>query len=295
MTTLEARPVLVGIDYSPDSMAAVEYAAWEAQRRRLPLRLVHGLSAPPAYGPASGAGWLVGAMVTDATRLLTDAAERVERRHPGLTVSHSVLSGGASAVLVAESRAASIVVVGARGTGGFPDLLTGAVSAQVAMHAHAPVIVVRRSGQETVPPTGPVVAGVDGSDRAAHALGFAFEEADARGTGLVAVYAWDIPPKHNLGPTTRWHYDPREAQDEADRVLAEAVAGWADKYPDVPITRLAVHTLTPTAVVRDAAAGASLLVVGSRGHGGFVGLLLGSVTHGLLAHARCSVAVVHDH
>jgi nucleotide-binding universal stress UspA family protein len=135
---------------------------------------------------------------------------------------------------------------------------------------------------------------VDGSAAAGHALGFAFEEADARGTGLVAVYAWDVPPRRNLGPITRLHYDPVEAQDEADRVLAEAVAGWAEKYPDVPVQRLAVHTLTPAAVLRDAAAGASLVVVGSRGHGGFLGLLLGSVSHSLLTHARCSVAVVPD-
>ncbi len=294
MSTLPTRPILVGIDYSPDSMAAVEYGAWEAQRRRLPLRIVHALGALPAYGPGAGAGYLVGAMVRDASRLLGDATERVERRHPGLQVSHTVLTGGAAAALVAESASATLVVLGARGVGGFAELLTGSVSAQVAAHAHAPVVVVRRSGAVNVPPAGPVVAGVDGSDHAAHALGFAFEEADARGTGLVAVYAWDIPPQHNLGPITRRHYDPDEAQQEAERVLAEALAGWADKYPDVPVQKLAVHTLTPAAVLRDAASGASLLVVGSRGRGGFLGLLLGSVSQNLLTYTQCSVAIVHD-
>jgi nucleotide-binding universal stress UspA family protein len=108
------------------------------------------------------------------------------------------------------------------------------------------------------------------------------------------VYAWDIPPQHNLGPINRRHYDPLEAQDEAERVLAEAVGGWAEKYPDVRVTRLAIHTLTPAAVLRDAARGASLAVVGSRGHGGFAGLLLGSVSRALVSHAASSVAVVHD-
>lgn len=286
--------MLVGIDYSPDSMAAAEYAAWEAQRRRLPLRLVHAMSPPPAYGPGFGAGWLVGAMVKDAADLLGDVTDRLLRRHPGLTITHTVVTAGPSAALVTESALASLVVVGARGTGGFPELLAGSVSSQVAAHAHASVVVYRRSGDDALPPAGPVVVGVDGSDRAAAALGFAFEEADARGVPLVAVYAWDVPPEHNLGPITRRHYDPVEAQDQAQRVLAEAVAGWADKYPDVPVTRRAVHTLTPAAVLREAATGGGLLVAGSRGHGGFLGLLLGSVSNALVHHAPTSVAVVHD-
>jgi nucleotide-binding universal stress UspA family protein len=293
MTTATARPVLVGIDYSPDSMRAAEYGAWEAQRRRVPLRLVHAMSPPPAFGPGFGAGWLVGAMIRDATALLADTATQLRRRHPGLEIQHAVQTAGPAAALVAESGHATLVVVGARGTGGFPELLTGSVSAQVAAHAHAPVVVVRRTGEATVPAPGQVVVGVDGSERADAAIGFAFEEADARGCALLAVYAWDVPPQHNLGPITRTHYDPVQAQQEAERVLAEALAGWAEKYPDVPVTRRAVHTLSPSAVLRDAATGAGLAVVGSRGHGGFVGMLLGSVSRALVSHARCSVAVIH--
>jgi nucleotide-binding universal stress UspA family protein len=295
MTTTLTRPVLVGIDYSPDSMAAAELGAWQAQRRRTPLRLVHAMSPPPAFGPGFGAGWLAGAALRDATTLLSDVTDLLRRRHPGLEIRHAVLTGAAGAALVAESAAAVLVVVGARGTGGFPELLAGSVSAQVAAHAHAPVVVVRRAGDAVVPAPGPVVVGVDGSSGSAAAVGFAFDEADARGVPLTAVYAWEAPPRHNLGPGARWRDDPVQAQHEADRVLAEAVAGWAEKYPDVPVSRLAVHTLTPTAVIRDAATGAGLLVVGSRGHGGFVGALLGSVSRALVSHARCSVAVVHDH
>jgi nucleotide-binding universal stress UspA family protein len=294
MITVPTRPVLVGIDYSPDSMAAAEYGAWEAQRRRVPLRLLHAMAPPPAFGPGFGAGWLIGAMIRDATTLLRDTTDQLRRRHPGLEIQHAVQTAGPGAALVTESTHASLVVVGARGTGGFPELLAGSVSAEVAAHAHAPVVVVRRTGDGTVPAPGQVVVGVDGSAHADLAVGFAFEEADARGCALLAVYAWDVPPQHNLGPITRRHYDHVEAQEEAERVLAEAVAGWAEKYPDVAVTRRAVHTLSPSAVLRDAATGASLVVVGSRGRGGFLGLLLGSVSRALVSHARCSVAVVHD-
>jgi nucleotide-binding universal stress UspA family protein len=294
VTTAQIGPVLAGIDYSPDSMAAVELAAWEAKRRRLPLRLVHALSPPPAFGLGYGSGWMHTVMVRDCERMLAEATAQVQHRHPGLELSHLAVTGSPAAALVTGSELASLVVVGARGAGGFPDLLAGSVSGQVATHAHAPVIVVRRSGAEDVPPAGPVVVGVDGSAASTDAVAFAFEEADARRTNLVAVYAWDVPPQHNLGPITRRHYDPLEAQDEAERVLAEAVCGWTDKYPDVAVSRLAIHTLTPAAVLREAAAGAALIVVGSRGHGGFAGLLLGSVSRALVSHASSSVAVVHD-
>jgi nucleotide-binding universal stress UspA family protein len=294
MTTTAHRPVLVGIDYSPDSIVAAEQAAWQAQRRHTPLTLLHAVAPPPAVGPGFNAGWLVDVVARDAQTLLRGVADQLIRQYHGLDVVTVVPVGGPAAALVAASAGASLVVLGARGTGGFPDLLAGSVSGQVAAHAHAPVLVVRRDTRGAVPPTGPVVVGVDGSARAESAVGLAFEEADARGTGLIAVYAWDVPARHGLVPADPWHDHPGAAHQQADRVLAEALAGWAEKYPNVPVTRRAVHTVSPVAVLRDAAADAGLVVVGSRGHGGFVGMLIGSVSQALVNHARCSVLVAHD-
>src|SRR2546421_4838050 len=132
----------------------------------------------------------------------------------------------------------------------------------------------------------PVVVGVDGSPESAAALGFAFDEASARGLPLVAVYAWRALPSENLGPVTMRHYDPDEAAQEAARLLAEQLAGWPAKYPDVSLERQAVLSFNPAETLVDASRTASLVVVGSRGRGGFAGLLLGSVSRALVPHAH---------
>jgi nucleotide-binding universal stress UspA family protein len=281
------QPVLVGIDYSTDSDTAADYGAWEALRRRLPLRLIHAIEPPVAYG----AGMSMSAMVNDATTLLNDTTDRLRQRHPELVITSAVLTAGPAATLVAESAQASMVVVGTRGAGGFPELLTGSVSVQVAAHAHAPVVVVRVDG--LTPPAGPVVVGVDGSDQSVAAVAFAAEQAQARQCPLIAVYAWDIPSYQYLGTVSRRNFDLVQARDQAERIMAEALAGLTQEYPDLPVDRRVVHAASPAATLRDRAAGAGLLVVGSRGHGGFVGLLLGSVSRALVSHARCSIAVVH--
>jgi nucleotide-binding universal stress UspA family protein len=288
MTDAAARPVLVGMDYSADSRTAGQYAAWEAMRRGVPLRLVHSIDPPPAYGAVVP----MNAMVNDATRLLSNFADELRAQHPEVAVEHSIVTGGAAATIVSQSTEASLVVVGRRGAGGFPELLTGSVSAQAAAHAHAPVVVVRHDGAP--PPAGPVVVGVDGSEQSQAVLAFAFDQARARHCALVAVYAWDIPSYQYLGPVGHRDHDLAQARDRAEGALAETLAGWSDKYPEVELSRHAIHSASPAAALRDAAAEAGLLVVGSRGHGGFVGLLLGSVSRALVGHARCNLAVVHN-
>jgi nucleotide-binding universal stress UspA family protein len=107
------------------------------------------------------------------------------------------------------------------------------------------------------------------------------------------VYAWDVPPTHNLGPITPTHFDLDEAQQEADRMLAEVLAGWQEKYPQVRVQRRAVHSYNPIRTLIEAGESASMIVVGPRGHGGFTGLLLGSVADALVRHGNRPVAVVH--
>jgi nucleotide-binding universal stress UspA family protein len=289
------KPVLVGVDGSPDSLAAAAWGAWEARRRHRPLRLVHGLVPVPEIGVAPTLPHLTQALLSGGRAALARAEEQVRRSDPDLPVSTAVVAGGPAAVLLDQATRAALVVLGSRGLGGFAGLLAGSVSTQVATHAPVPVIVLRRpagaAGTTPVPGTGPVVVGVDGSPGSNAALEFGFDEAAARGTGLIAVYAWSVPPSGNLGPITPVHYDEGEARDEADRLLAEALAGWADKYPEVPVERRAVHSFNPLLTILEAAEAASLVVVGPRGRGGFVSLLLGSVADGLLRHARQPVAI----
>jgi nucleotide-binding universal stress UspA family protein len=296
MTTQGSPPIVVGVDGSADGRAAVALAAREASRRHLPLRLVHGL-----VRPAPAIWFDYPAPLTDveepqrqAEAMLAETAGEVRARYPGLEVSTAVGAGSAAGVLVEESQRASLVVVGTRGLGGFAGLLIGSVSTQVTAHAQSPVIVVRPPGADPDADTGaPVVVGVDGSTESTSALEFAFDTASTRGVPLVVVFVWQALPDSNLGPINRWHYDRAEAESQARRMLAELLAGWQDKYPDVVVDRQAVYGFNPAETLIDASAEAALLVVGSRGRGGFAGLLLGSVSRALVHHSRCSVAVVH--
>ena len=148
------------------------------------------------------------------------------------------------------------------------------------------MVVVR--GSVPAPPEGPVVVGVDGSPTSEAAVGFAYEAAATRGVPLVAVHTWwDLMVDPTFAPLLDW--DALEADER--EVLAERLAGWGEKYPDVHVQRLVMHDRPARALLAQAA-GAQLVVVGTRGRGGVAGLLLGSVSHALLHHAPCPVAVV---
>jgi nucleotide-binding universal stress UspA family protein len=292
MNSVGPISVVVGVDGSPESQAAVDVAAWEAQWRNVPLRLVHGYQPPVMYGPSVSLAYDAATPLRYARSLSRSEADRVRQRYPDLRMTAVTIVSDPGVVLVDESRDAALVVVGSRGRGSFHSLLLGSVSGHVAAHAQAPVIVVRPATDPTGRPRSGIVVGVDGSPNSAAALEFAFEEASARDTYLTAVYAWVVPPTSNLGPITRRHYDPVEAQQEADRVLAEALAGWQEKYPDVELLRRAVHSVNPLRDLIEASADAELVVVGGRGRGGLVSLL-GSVSDGLVHEAQVPVAVVH--
>lgn len=288
-TQVAVRPVVVGVDGSPDSRAALVWAAREALCRSVGLRLAHGYTPPLSETTNPYPATTYEAAVHTARALLAANADRVAAEYPGLPVQRVFVVGAPAGVLVGESHTAGLVVLGARGRGGFPDLLTGSVATQVAAHAHCPVVVLRHDAQ----PDGPILVGVDGSAHSTAALGFAYEHAAAHGRPLVALYAWRALPPDNLGPVTAWHYDPDQAREEAARLLAEQLAGWADKYPDVAVTREPVLSFNPGETLVDASRTASLVVVGCRARGGFAGLVLGSVSRTLVHHAHAPVAVVH--
>ncbi|MGX7826250.1 universal stress protein [Actinokineospora sp. 24-640] len=201
---------------------------------------------------------------------------------PAIEVTSELPEGTPVPLLLRASRSAALVVLGSRGLGGFSGLLVGSSAVQVAAHACVPVVVVHGGGPGERTARGDVVVGVDGSAHSADAIAFAFGEARRLGTGLLAVSVAPVGLPAGELPAD----DARTA-----RALAEAMAGWAEKYPEVPVRRDVVvgH---PARTLTDLAAGAAMLVVGSRGAGGFRGLLLGSVSQAVLHHATCPVAIV---
>jgi len=299
--------VVVGVDGSATSLAAAELGAWEARRRQVPLHLVHGCQGEQWYSPFQVTTHnpdLSG--LDDAQAMLRNAAEDVMAHHAGLSVMTELIVGSGANAVVRESAGASLVVVGSRGGGGFARLLIGSVAIEVSVHASCPVIVVRPPIDEAaadsaaldpaalarISSAGPVVVGVDGSVSSEAALEFAFDEAASRKTPLVAANAWFGNALEDLDAD-----NPRvraEAEARSHALLSEATAGWRGKYPSVDVELRAVHDINPVWSLVRASRDASLLVVGSRGRGGFTSLLLGSVGHGLIAHAECPVAIVHQ-
>jgi nucleotide-binding universal stress UspA family protein len=194
--------------------------------------------------------------------------------------------GGPATVLIEQSRAAQVVVVGSRGIGGFSELLIGSVSAQVAAHAHGPVIVVRPPvpDETNAPgpeqprhdlPLGPVLVGFDGSVASLAALDFAVEEAVLREVPLIMANVDSHKPK------------------DAEDLIADAARVWEAKYPELSIELRAVRGEHPGYTLTQMSRDAALTVVGCRGLGGFTGLLLGSVSGALVHHANGPVAVIH--
>jgi nucleotide-binding universal stress UspA family protein len=295
-----SAPVVAGVDYSQTSAAAASYAAWEAERRGVGLRLVHG------YVPAEQGEEAPPAVPFDDNQRIVAAEEhfaeamlQVRRDHPQLPVSVKVVAGSGAMSLVNESKTASLVVVGALGGGGFDGLLLGSVAAQVSQHARCPVLVVRPGPTGRIGPgpgSGPVLVGIDGSSQSVDVLGFGFDEAAARAVRLVAVHVWSVPDVTARTVGTVWSFRPTSARaqldDAANQILEEALAGWQQKYPQVVVERRTVHGESPAHTLLEVATdvAADLIVVGSRPRGD--GPVLGSVSQALAAHARACVAII---
>ncbi|MFH0517898.1 universal stress protein [Streptomyces sp. M41] len=285
-------PVVVGVDGSPSSLAAVEVAAREAGLRGVGLRLVHAFGWPAAHVPPGGRPWPSGSAgmreLVDGT--LAEAERRAHESAAGTEIMRDVVVGEPVMVLEIESRTASLVVVGSRGLSRFGALLLGSTAGHLAAHAACPVLVVR----DRPNPSGPVLLAVDGSPASRGAVEFAFAQASLHGTDLIALHAWNARTDRAYdGPSDPPFvtYDEHRLRDEEQRVLAEALGGLGERYPDVDVRRSLVRGRVRHTLI-EASADAGLVVAGARGRGGFAGLLLGSVSQALLHHARCPVAVV---
>jgi nucleotide-binding universal stress UspA family protein len=295
MTAIDPR-ITVGVDGSAGSTAAVAWAAKIASLRHLELKIVHGLQLGGRYfgGGFSGAGIdvLIETIRAEGERAVADARALAASIDENLVITTEAAHDPPVPLLIDESRHARMLVVGRTGNGGFADMLLGGTAVTVASHAHCPVGIVRGRGESTVvPEAGPVVVGVDGSPNSEQALAVAFEEASLRGVPLVAVHAWNDLSYADTYGTARILTPPETLGEDEERLLGQRLAGWQEKYPDVEIRPEPVR-IHPRRALLEASRLAQLVVVGSHGHGGFTGMLLGSTSQALVQHAQCPVLVV---
>ncbi|WP_372661333.1 universal stress protein [Amycolatopsis kentuckyensis] len=286
--------VVAGIDGSSSAVRAAVWAGGEAARRGRPLRLVQVYTLPQVSAPvAFGTHEQVRAgLAQRAEEWLAAAEAAVLEAHPGADIVTAAREWSPVTALIQESQHADLIVLGSRGLGGFTGLLVGSTAVSIVAHAHCPIVVVRgRTPHDPPPDTGPVVVGADGSPDSEVALAFACEEARLRGTGLIAVHTWsDVLADGMLRPHPLQE-DPGAIQQAERDKLAQQVAVWQEKYPDLPI-EFDVTRGRPVRTLLDRGERAQLIVVGCRGRGGFTGMLLGSTSQALIAHSPCPVAVV---
>lgn len=283
-------PVVVGVDGSESATQAVHWAAHEAGRRRAPLVLLHVWTPiPVAPRHAGSLGPYHDALVEQGGQWLREAAAAARGAAPGVLTTTELVSGSAAAHLIEVSASAGLMVLGSRGLGGFAGLVVGSIAVAVATHGHCPVVVARGVEPDTAPrQDGPVVVGVDGSPNGRAALDFAFQAAALRDAPLTAVHAWsDLPVTTVWELTTDWHSIQQNESEELSRWLADGKA----RYPDVSVEQVVVRD-GPAHILLERAKTAQLVVVGSRGRGGFRGLLLGSTSQAMIHQAACPVAVV---
>lgn len=277
-------PIVVGVDGSGAAMRAVRWAADEAMRRKAPLRIVHGvepLSVPAFRGYVDTAGIVVG-QHAEGRRLVAEAAAAA----PGVSVTTAVPAQAPLRALLAESEAAGMLVLGPTGVGAVAEVLVGSLPAKLAAHAHCPVAVVRGTGDR---PDGPVVAGIDGGPSSEAVMDAAFEEAANRGARLVAAHAWSDGDLEGESVERRRYLGWEPVAERV--VLGESLTAWQEKYPEVPVDRVAVRD-RPRHLLLEWSRRAQLVVVGHRGRGGFADLLLGSTSQALVHHAHGPVLVV---
>lgn len=285
-----SRPVVAGVDGSTSASHAVRWAAEEAARRDTGLVIMHSCMVVPVHAPhvAGSSEAYAEAVFDHGQQLLADAVAVAKEAAPELEVDTELSSGGAAEQLVGRSASAQLVVLGSRGLGGFTGLLVGSVAVAVTTHAHCPTVVVRDPVHD---PDAPVVVGLDGSPSSDAALAFAFEAAEVHGVALHAVRTW-----WDLTAETAWQRGltaTNLASIEAaeQRLLTEQLSTCAAGHPDVPVHQMLTRD-RPAHTLVEQSAKAQLVVVGTRGRGGFRGLLLGSTSQALIHHAHCPVAVV---
>ncbi len=288
---MDESRIVVGIDGSTQSLHALDWATQEATRRGVGLTLVSAYTVPALYAPVLDGGYPGlddRAIRAGVEQVLVDAASQVPSSGPD--VKTQLVVEDAAGALVEASQDAGLVVVGTRGRGGFAGRLLGTVSSALPAHAACPTVVVplRQGQQETTAPLGRVVVGVDGSPSSQVALRYAADEARLWQAELVAVAAVPISRASGVLSWLPAAVDTEQIlreQETATTALVEQVAG------DLKV-RCVVLDGTGAELLTEFSAATDLVVVGSRGRGGFTGLLLGSTSQAVLHHSACAVMVV---
>jgi nucleotide-binding universal stress UspA family protein len=304
------RTVTAGLDGSLESRAAADWAAREAKLRGLPLRLVNvwepvpdPLAQAPLLGPETHQHWSERSEMGEPPAegwgsIPREAAEELRAAHPEVDVLIEQVTGRPAEVLTDAAKDAEPLVLGSRGLSGVGGFIVGSVGLAVVAHAERPVVLVRAEGDTSdtdshVPPSRPVVLGLDTRAPDDTLIGFAFEAALLRGTSLRVVHGWDAPPYivHGMAPDFELNAQIAAEQGAA---LTEALGPWKRKFPDLQIVEDSLSGKAADHLV-DASSEASLVVVGRRIRRAALGAHIGPVTHAVLHHATAPVAVVpHD-
>ncbi|MFF4759406.1 universal stress protein [Streptomyces sp. NPDC001292] len=296
------RPVVAGLDGSRESLAAAHWAAREALRRRLPLRLVHAWEGLPDI---SGRADLPEVRVPQsrARRMLRDTVAQLAESYPRLDLSSEQVHRQPGPALLDEAENAELLVIGSQGLGAVGGFVLGSVAMATAVHAERPVVLVRagetaesehlpdvsgRASAQT--PHRDVAVAVDTDGPCDDVLDFAFRAAELRRAPLRVVHAWHVPLTHGL-PDAGTRGSLRQ---EAERGLAALLEPWRQKFPAVYVAEI-LHEGRPAHVLPRAVSGSGLLVVGRRRRHPAIGAHAGQVTHALVHHVtRPVVLVPHD-
>lgn len=296
------RPIVAGVDGSPESLTAAAWAAREAVRRGLPLHVVHASDRSPEGASAVTTASL--ARRRAGRILLRKAEEHILRACPRVRLTAEWAEGQATAALLRAADRAELLVLGSRGQSGFTGFLIGSVAQSVVARAARPVVLVQAGevaqdehlpdadgNPSTRTPCRDIVLGIDLRDPCDEVIAFAFECARVREARLRAVHAWHNPSPLTLGPGEIALVEEPQREEEWRGFLSAVLQTWREKFAEVEVDELVTESRPNTALVR-ASSGAGLLVVGRRTHEGRTGPRTGPVTRAAIHHAHCPVAVV---
>lgn len=283
-------PVIVGVDGSDAGRSALDWAVEVSSRERRPLSIIGALDPLPTSYSTDLAlpREFVDAVSAGVSNVVHASVSEARRRAGEVQVDGRIMSGPASAVLIRASAEAALTVVGTRGLSGVQGLFLGSVSVTVAAHATSPVAVIAGP-----PGVGPVVTGIDGSARSERVLDAALHHATTLGARLVVVHSWT-----DLSTEAIRDYDVDSARlfkaaEDARAQIEQRVNRLAEQYPDVEVD-LVIAAVGAAQRILETAVDAQLIVIGSRGRGGFTGLLLGSTSQAVLHGAKRPVLIVKD-